>query len=121
MPIRPTDPPHGIVPPHVLRRLVVHGDAAHRAAALETLLATERLRAGRAAALPPAELIPPPPGKHRTVYDAAHGQRLPGKVVRLEEGAPPPDAAVNEAFDGLGATYDFYRAVLGRDSIDGRG
>jgi len=28
---------------------------------------------------------------------------------------------VNEAYDGLGATYDFYKEVFNRDSIDGRG
>jgi Zn-dependent metalloprotease len=121
MTTRRTDPPHGIVPPHVLRHLAVHGDADHRATALETLLATERLRSGRAAAAPGRQVAPTSPGKHRTIYDAAHGEHLPGRVVRVEEGPAPRDAAANQAFEGLGATYDFYREVLGRDSIDGSG
>jgi Zn-dependent metalloprotease len=59
--------------------------------------------------------------KHRTVYDAHHKTRLPGKLVRTETAAPVADTAVNEAFDGAGATYDFYLQILHRNSIDGRG
>jgi Zn-dependent metalloprotease len=59
--------------------------------------------------------------KHRTVYDAHHKTRLPGKLVRTETAAPVADTAVNEAFDGAGTTYDFYQQVLHRNSIDGRG
>ena len=60
-------------------------------------------------------------GRQRNVYDAGHATRLPGKLARAETGAPNPDAAVNQAFDGAGATYDFYQQVLQRNSIDGRG
>src|SRR5262249_13118114 len=31
------------------------------------------------------------------------------------------DASVNDAYDGLGTTYDFYRQVLDRNSLDGNG
>jgi Zn-dependent metalloprotease len=51
-------------------------------------------------------------GKHRTVYDAEHSTDLPGKLVRDEGGTPSSDAAVNEAYDGLGATYDLYHDVF---------
>jgi Zn-dependent metalloprotease len=59
--------------------------------------------------------------KHRTVYDARHGTRLPGKLVRVENGAPVADTAVDQAFDSAGTTYDFYQQVLHRNSIDGSG
>jgi Zn-dependent metalloprotease len=59
--------------------------------------------------------------KRRTVYDAGHQTRLPGKLVRGETGAPSRDGAVDEAFDGAGTTYDFYWQVLRRNSIDGKG
>ncbi len=122
MPTPPKHLPCGIVPPHLLRHLARHGDADHRAAARETLLVTERLRGARAERRGRApDVTAPLPGKHRTVHDAAHLQRLPGATVRVEEGPPAADAAVNEAFDGLGATWDFYEQVLRRDSIDGRG
>ena len=57
----------------------------------------------------------------RTVYDAQNGRRLPG-VVRREEGDPETrDPAVDEAYDGLGATRDLYFEEYGRNSIDGEG
>ena len=34
---------------------------------------------------------------------------------------PVKDVAVNEAYDGLGATYDFFSKAYGRDSIDDAG
>jgi Zn-dependent metalloprotease len=59
--------------------------------------------------------------KRRTVYDAGHKTRLPGKLVRSEGDKPARDKAVNEAFDGAGLTYDFYWEILQRNSIDGKG
>src|SRR5438270_12198625 len=63
-----------------------------------------------------------PPGRlRRTIYDAHHTQQLPSDLVRGEGDAPHPDPAVNEAYDNAGATYDFYKSVFGRNSIDNRG
>jgi Zn-dependent metalloprotease len=41
--------------------------------------------------------------------------------VRAEGQPAIADQAVNQAYDGLGATYDFYWSVFQRDSIDGQG
>lgn len=57
----------------------------------------------------------------RTVHDAEHTERLPGVVVRREDDAPVADTAVNEAFDGLGATFELFLGAFGRNSIDGAG
>ncbi|MGE5377335.1 MAG: M4 family metallopeptidase, partial [Bacteroidota bacterium] len=46
---------------------------------------------------------------------------LPGMVVRRENDPPSTDVAVNEAFDGSGATYDLYYNIYKRNSIDGNG
>jgi Zn-dependent metalloprotease len=59
--------------------------------------------------------------KRRTIYNARNTQELPGDLVRGEGDAPATDPAVNEAYDGSGATYDFYKAVFQRNSIDNRG
>jgi Zn-dependent metalloprotease len=59
--------------------------------------------------------------KRRTIYDALHGYSLPGRLVRGEKDPKSKDIAVNEAYDGSGATYDFFFRVFGRSSIDGRG
>jgi len=42
-------------------------------------------------------------------------------VARTEDGGVSADESVNRAFEGLGATRDFYNKVFDRDSIDGRG
>src|SRR5581483_808080 len=49
------------------------------------------------------------------------GTQLPGKLVRDEGGAATGDAAADEAYDGLGATYDLYYDIFGRDSLDDNG
>jgi len=42
-------------------------------------------------------------------------------VVRKERGRATKDPAVDEAYDGLGATFAFFFKVCGRNSIDGAG
>jgi Zn-dependent metalloprotease len=63
--------------------------------------------------------------KHRSIYDARNQAltpfQLPGQLVRDEGQNASNDAAVNQAYDGLGATYDFYSKVFNRNSIDGHG
>ena len=109
-----------ILPPHVLISICENGTAEERRQALRTLVLSERLRARREVlALLPA--LTPTGEKRRTVYDAGHRTALPGRLVRAEGDPPSSDAAVNEAYDGAGATYDFYDKVYGRNSIDGRG
>jgi Zn-dependent metalloprotease len=109
-----------ILPPHILISICENGTAEERRQALRTLVLSERLRARREVlALLPA--VTPAGEKRRTVYDAGHRTALPGKLVRAEGDPPSSDAAVNEAYDGAGATYDFYDQVYDRKSIDGRG
>ena len=59
--------------------------------------------------------------RQRTVYDGGGAETLPGRVVRNEGQGASADVAVNEAYDGLGATFDFYRDILDRNSIDDEG
>ena len=109
-----------ILPPHILDAIVRNGTPQQRRRALATLAVSERLR-GRREVLA-LSLAPVPAGmKRRTVYDAQHATRLPGVLVRGEGDPESADAAVNEAYDGAGDTYDFYAEVYGRNSIDGRG
>src|SRR3954454_5781740 len=56
--------------------------------------------------------------KRRTVYDANNKSTLPGKLVRGEGTKAGHDAAVNQAYDGAGTTYDFLFEVFKRNSID---
>jgi Zn-dependent metalloprotease len=61
------------------------------------------------------------PHKDRTVSDARGAMRVPGTVVRQEGDDPTGDDAVDEAYDGTGATFDVYWEQFDRDSIDGAG
>ena len=113
-------PLHCIVPPHMLREIALRGDPSERAWAIRALTLSEGLRGRREVlgAIPPAV---PAGEKRRTVYDAHGSSSLPGKIVRAEGDGPVSDPAVNEAYDGAGATYDLYLGVYGRNSLDGRG
>ncbi|MCZ7552218.1 MAG: hypothetical protein B6D39_10230 [Anaerolineae bacterium UTCFX2] len=61
--------------------------------------------------------------KYREIYDNNNSPtRLPGtSPARVEGGGPSADVEVNNAYDYLGFTYDFYASVHGRDSLDDRG
>ena len=109
-----------IVPPYILDAISRRGDDFERARALETLLKTERLRGHRDTTAGTCPVVPPG-AERRTVYDEAGSSVLPGKLVLGEGGRAPKDLAVNEAYDGAGATYDFYEKVFCRNSIDGKG
>src|SRR6185437_10725160 len=59
---------------------------------------------------------------NRTIYDQQHDtSQTPGKVARREGQRPVSDTAVNQAYDGLGYTYNYYWSTYQRDSIDGQG
>jgi hypothetical protein len=60
-------------------------------------------------------------GPHRTISDAAGAQTTPGTTVRTEGAAATGDVAVNEAYDGLGATWELWSTAYDRDSLDGKG
>jgi Zn-dependent metalloprotease len=59
--------------------------------------------------------------KQRTIFNAHNAETLPGDVVRVEGAPPTDDLTVNEAYDGLGATYDFFWEAYERNSIDDEG
>lgn len=109
-----------IVPPHILDAIGRNGTAAERRSAWATLALSERLRGTRAilATLPVAT---PTGEKRRDVFNAHETSKLPGKLVRAEGQPASKDVAVNEAYDGAGATYDFYFEAYNRNSIDDRG
>jgi Zn-dependent metalloprotease len=117
-----------ILPPHILHNIARYGsekerDAALRALALDGTLRTSRLTYSLAGGLKvphPAAALAPPQEK-RSIYDAGHGSNLPGKLLRGEGQAPVSDSSVNQAYDGLGDTFNFYLKVYQRNSIDNAG
>jgi Zn-dependent metalloprotease len=114
-----------ILPPYVLDKVAQNGAPSQREKALRTLSTDHTMRALRVANIParlPNMLRSPVEGeKNRTIYNVHHTMELPGKVVRAEGGPPTGDVAADEAYDALGATYDFYWDIYDRNSIDDEG
>jgi len=115
-----------ITPPYLLEHLLTSSDPEVRAAAARTLAGSVELRVRRevTTTLAPEAVVPQAAesaGGARSIYDAQHQESTSGPLVRGEDGPAVDDASVNQAFDGLGVTRQFYADVLGRDSIDGNG
>ncbi|MBA5637823.1 M4 family metallopeptidase [Duganella sp. LX20W] len=109
-----------IIPSGMLRKLAdAAATDAERQCLLDQAEQSAFLRGQRSIA--PAVMGISAGEKRRTIFDARHGTTLPGKLVRGETDPASRDVAVNQAYDGAGATYDFYLSVLNRNSIDGKG
>lgn len=113
-----------IVPPHMLEGIATNGTTAQKSLAVRTLKMSASMRGQRNALAdfnPAAFRAAAIGGKERIVYDAKNGSTLPGTAVRNEGDSPSSDISVNEAYDGSGATYDLYKEIYQRNSIDGNG
>jgi Zn-dependent metalloprotease len=112
----------GIMPPHVLERIMSHGNARLQQCARATLQTDAQFRLRNATAIQARPADSGKPGEAaRYIYSANNQQTLPGNLVR-EEGDPDSgDVAVDEAYRWLGATHVFYWQVFERASIDGEG
>ncbi|MEU6863009.1 M4 family metallopeptidase [Streptomyces sp. NPDC046876] len=114
-----------VVPPHLLDKAAQSQRAGRADAALRTLEHDAALRTRRritaVRAVAPAAVASADDDPRRTVYDAQHRTRLPGRKVRAEGQDPVKDATVNRAYAGLGATYELFLKAFGRRSIDGAG
>jgi Zn-dependent metalloprotease len=106
----------------MLRAISERGTPGQRIMALQTMKRSNEIRQLRQAidvrAVATAFALQT---KSRNVYDAKSGTNLPGTLVRAEGAPPAADIAVNEAYDGAGATYDLYKNIYGRNSIDNNG
>ncbi|WP_166973744.1 M4 family metallopeptidase [Brevibacterium atlanticum] len=126
---------HSVVPPYLLDAIAERGPEKFpraAAAARSCRMSDESCRNLRVAGLrytPPADLgketsalaTPAPAGLQRLIHDAENAEVLPGTLVRSEGEDPVSDERVNEAYDGLGASYSLFSEVFDRDSLDGKG
>ncbi len=121
---------HCIVPPELLLRVASSGTEEERDAALRTLALDQTMRQARVERATRLALAPAPPrlisgpvgGPHRSIYDQHESDAMElGELARAEGQAAVDDEAVNEAYDGFGATYNFYWEILKRNSIDDLG
>jgi Zn-dependent metalloprotease len=120
---------HGIVPPYLLARLAAAQEPhlAHAAEAARATLAVDReygpVRSRLRLSIDDegALIAETAPAPDRTISDAQNRENLPGVRARGEDDPPSPDEAVNEAFDGLGSTFDFLWDAFQRNGIDDAG
>jgi Zn-dependent metalloprotease len=117
-----------ILPPHILEATARNGSTDQRDRALRTLSAAHSFRAARSTyqllAGPTHRALTSLAGTYqaqRTIYSANNGTTLPGTAVRNEDDGATGDAAVDEAYDGMGSTYEFYLNIFQRNSIDNQG
>ncbi len=119
-----------LVPPQMLERIAENGTEQQRRRALETLSRDHSLRMARLQNLQSRSGAPRRADilneaaagiPHRTIRTAQNTENVEGPVVRSEGDPPTGDVAVDEAYDGLGATHLFFWEIFERDSIDGDG
>jgi Zn-dependent metalloprotease len=120
---------YGIIPPHILEAIARNGTEAARAKAQRTLVHDSQVRLKRMkqakvthikAKAKPVQAAGTA-HKNRLIYTANNTTTQPGTLVRSEGQASSSDVAIDEAYDGLGATFDLYWDVFGRNSIDDNG
>ena len=120
---------NAIVPPYLLARLAAT-EAPHLARAAQAARATLqaqrhyhpdltrlRLSIDESGSLV-AEASPSP---DRAVSDAQNEEDLPGMLVRAEGDEPTGDEDADQAYDGLGITFDFFWDAYARAGIDAMG
>ncbi|MGK9167192.1 M4 family metallopeptidase [Inquilinus limosus] len=117
-----------ILPPYLLRAVLANGTRAQKAAAGRALgidTTFRSMRAQLAVAQPVTQRrrrkLALPTSRQRNIYTAGNTEALPGTLVRAEGQGPSGDVAVDEAYDGLGHTFDFFFEIYQRNSIDDDG
>jgi Thermolysin metallopeptidase, catalytic domain len=110
----------GVIPPHMLKRVAGQTTIEASENARATLEHMRELATGRAPTLLAPQEEAPPRDERRRVYDARHRFELPGQLVITSKELSTPDVEALEAWYGSGVTYDFFRRVFGRRSIDGQ-
>ena len=120
-----------ILPPHILLNIARNGTPEQRHFALQALSYDQTFRVTRVTHMliaggprgvsARASALSSPPTIQRTIYDDKHSQSIPGTLVRAEGQPAVADKSVNEAYDALGDTFNFYLNVYQRNSIDNAG
>ncbi len=118
---------HCIVPPYMLEGMAKSANDVVKSIAIHNIESASAIRAERTMLMPEAVsmLQENRQGKYRKVFDMQQQQPrrdlLPGKLVRSEGDSPTFDDAVDEAYDKSGHTYDFFKEIFNRDSLDDQG
>ena len=110
-----------IIPENMNKNIVKKGTEKQKEGAWKNLVLTEQLRGRRSVTGLMSSMFSVSDKLNRTIYDAGETETLPGKLVRSEDGKRTGGRTVSEAYDYSGATYNFYKDIFKRNSIDTRG
>ncbi len=116
-----------IVPPYLLERVAASSSTASGNARRTLVLdqSHRQFRVRREARSPLAAEAPTAAEANATVRriinDAHHREDLPVTPLRSEGQPPIDDVAANEAYAGLGHTWELLFEAFGRNSLDGKG
>jgi len=111
-----------IIPPYIVEKILENGTPKQKEKVKEYARVAGQIRGQRQSRSELTEKAQAAAGqKNRLVYDAANGSNLPGTLKRSEGEAPTGEKAIDEAYEGTGATYDLYSDVYSRSSVDNQG
>ena len=108
----------GIIPPHMLKEIAKKGTASQKERALKSLMVSEKIR-GRREAFGQFYVATSAGAKSIKVYDTKNTEDLPGSPV--SNPSKSKDVAVKEAYKGASTTYDLFKSLYDRNSIDDKG
>ncbi|HKG87872.1 MAG TPA: M4 family metallopeptidase [Nitrososphaeraceae archaeon] len=108
-----------IIPPDMLKELLAEVEEEEKNKVLRTLMIDTRMREHRSILGSMPAIFPLAAEKDICIYDAQNTRNVRTSTrVRCVGDPKSNDKAVNEAYDGFDATYDLYKTVYGRKSID---
>jgi Zn-dependent metalloprotease len=110
-----------IIPEYVNKKIVEKGTKKQKEQAWKNLILTEQLRGRRLVTGLMSSMFSVSNRLDRTIFDAKNSETLPGTLVRREGGTAKGGRTVTEAYDYSGSTYNFFKDVFDRNSIDTRG
>jgi len=117
-----SNPIQCIIPPHMVEKILENGTPKQKEKVKEYARIAGQIRGQRQYLSELTKKAQAAAGqKNRLVYDAENGSNLPGTLKRSEGEAPTGENAVDEAYEGTGATYDLYSDVFSRSSVDNQG
>ena len=110
-----------IIPEYMNKKIVEKGTKEQKERAWKNVLLTEQLRGRRQVTGLLTSMLSVSDRLHRTIYDAATTENLPGKLMRAEGGKVKGGTPVTEAYAYSGVTYKYYKEVHARNSINAKG
>lgn len=110
-----------IIPEYMNKNIVEKGTKKQKEHAWKNLILTEQFRGRRLVTGLMSSMFSVSNKLDRTIFDAGNKENLPGTLVRREGEKAKGGKTVSEAYDYSGSTYNFYKDIFERNSIDTRG